>query len=98
MEITKRIMGALGLVMLSASPTLAAPQTFTANPILDGIISTVVYSFIGIVMATLAYKIVDMITPGNLGEDIAKDSVALAILAGMKILGICIIIAAVLAS
>lgn len=66
-------------------------------PILDGIVESLVYSAIGIIMAVLAYKIVDWLTPGSLNEKIAKDgNIALAIVAASLILGICIIIAQVI--
>jgi uncharacterized membrane protein YjfL (UPF0719 family) len=66
-------------------------------PLVDGIVESLVYSVIGIVMAVLAYKIVDWLTPGNLNEKIAKDgNIGLAIVAGSLILGICIIIAQVI--
>jgi len=60
----------------------------------SGIIATVLYSFIGIIMATIGFKVVDWLTPGDLAEQVAnKGNRALAILAGSMILGICIIIA-----
>jgi len=60
----------------------------------DGVIATVVYSFIGIIMATIGFKVVDWLTPGNLAEEVSKnENRALAILAGSMILGVCIIIA-----
>ncbi|MCU0444505.1 MAG: DUF350 domain-containing protein [Microscillaceae bacterium] len=63
----------------------------------DGIVQTVVYSLIGIAMAILGFKIVDWITPGKMTEKIAKEgNVAMAILVGSLILGICIIIGQVI--
>jgi uncharacterized membrane protein YjfL (UPF0719 family) len=63
----------------------------------DGILQTVVYSLVGIAMAVLGFKIVDWITPGKMTEKIAKDgNVAMAILVGSLILGICIIIGQVI--
>ena len=59
-----------------------------------GIVATVIYSLIGIVMATIGFKVVDWLTPGDLAEEVAhKGNRALAILAGSMILGVCIIIA-----
>lgn len=92
-------------LVLSSTAILALPATafaevtqFTGNPIADGIIATIVYGAIGMVMAFVAYRVVDLLTPGDLGKDIADGNTALAILAGLKILGICIIIAAAIAS
>ena len=63
-----------------------------------GIVSTIIYSSLGIVMAALAFKVIDLITPGKLSKDIAENNIALALLTGLMMLGVCIIIAAVLAS
>lgn len=64
-------------------------------PLENGIIASIVYSFIGIVMAVLATKIVDWVTPGNLFRQLADEkNIPLAIFTGMFVLGICIIIAA----
>lgn len=61
----------------------------------EGIISTLSYSFLGIVVAVASYFIVDLIIPGKMGKQIGEDqNVAIAIVAGATILGICIIIAA----
>lgn len=64
-------------------------------PLENGIIASIVYSFIGIAMAVLATKIVDWVTPGNLFRQLADEkNIPLAIFTGMFVLGICIIIAA----
>lgn len=70
---------------------------------LDGfaaeLISTIVYSIVGIVMGVVGFKVVDWLTPGNLAEEVAnKENRALAVLAGSMMLGVCIIIASVLVS
>lgn len=64
----------------------------------DGIIETLIFVAIGMGIAFLAFKLIDIITPGNLSKQIADGNVAQAILAGALILGVCIIIAAVLSS
>ena len=61
----------------------------------DGVIPTLIYTFIGIVVAVISYFIVDLLIPGNMGKQIAEDkNLAIAVVAGSMILGICIIIAA----
>lgn len=61
----------------------------------EGIISTLAYAFLGIVVAVISYFIVDLIIPGKMGKQIGEDqNVAIAIVAGSTMLGICIIIAA----
>lgn len=79
------------------STCLAAPQEFTGSAIMDGVLSTLLYSGIGIIMAFVAFKICDLIIPGNLSKDIANNNIALAIVAGSSMLGVCIIIAAAIA-
>jgi len=71
---------------------LAQEQT-----LMQGITESLLYSTIGIILAIFAFKVVDWITPGNLSQQIAKENnVAVAILLGFLVLGICIIIAAAL--
>ena len=61
----------------------------------EGIISTLVYALIGIIVAVASYFIVDLIIPGKMGKQIAEDqNLPIAIVAGAMILGICLIIAA----
>lgn len=82
---------ALSLVLLS-TPVMAADTSLSG--LAGGIVATVLYSLIGIVMATIGFKVVDWLTPGNLADEVAhKGNRALAILAGSMILGVCIIIA-----
>lgn len=88
----------LGLfITLLAAPFTAAHAQSALSSLGAGIIATIVYSLVGIVMAVIGFKVVDWLTPGNLAEDVAhKENRALAILAGSMILGVCIIIASVL--
>lgn len=82
---------ALSLILLS-TPAMAADTSLAG--LAGGIVATVLYSLIGIVMATIGFKVVDWLTPGNLADEVAhKGNRALAILAGSMILGVCIIIA-----
>lgn len=82
---------ALSLILIS-TPALAADTSLSG--LAGGIVATVLYSFIGIIMATIGFKVVDWLTPGNLADEVSnKGNRALAILAGSMILGVCIIIA-----
>lgn len=82
---------ALSLILIS-TPAIAADTSLAG--LAGGIVATVLYSLIGIVMATIGFKVVDWLTPGNLADEVAhKGNRALAILAGSMILGVCIIIA-----
>jgi len=85
----------LSLVLLAVAPAHAQSARFES--LATGIIDTVLYSFVGIVMAAIGFKVVDWLTPGGLAEEIAhKENRALATVAGAMILGICIIIAGVI--
>jgi putative membrane protein len=71
---------------------LAQDQT-----LLQGVMESLLYSVIGIILAVVAFKVVDWITPGDLSAQISKEgNVAVAVLLGFLVLGICIIIAAAL--
>ena len=60
-----------------------------------GLIATLVYSLIGIVMFAVSFLIIRLITPFSLRKEIEEDqNTALAILIGSVILGLSIIIAA----
>jgi len=64
----------------------------------DGIIETLIYALIGIVVAVISYFIVDLIIPGKMGKQIAEEkNLPIAVVAGSMILGICLIIAASIA-
>ncbi|RVU84355.1 DUF350 domain-containing protein [Leucothrix sargassi] len=79
-------------LLLCSSPVFAADTSMSG--LTSGVIATVLYSLIGIIMATIGFKVVDWLTPGNLADEVAnKGNRALAILAGSMILGVCIIIA-----
>lgn len=86
-----------GGVMAPASVLAATPE-MTGNVYLDGVLSTVVYSLIGMIMAFIAMKVLDWATPGKLAHQIGEEkNVAIAIVVGLLMLGICIIIAAAIA-
>ena len=78
-------------------PAAATTTEMTGHPLVDGILSTIIYGIIGIVFAAIAFKMADWLTPGDLREQIAEhENRALAILAGSMVLGVCLIIAAVM--
>ncbi len=62
---------------------------------LGGLIATLVYSLIGILMFAVSFLIIRLVTPFSLRKEIEEDqNTALAILIGSVILGLSIIIAA----
>ena len=87
------------LVTMITVSDFAMAQQETLVGFTTELISTFVYSVVGIVMAVVGFKVVDWLTPGNLAEEVAhKENRALAVLAGSMMLGVCIIIASVLIS
>ena len=91
-------LAAIAVLLAPLSAEATAP-TITGVAATDGIIATILYSAIGIVMAAVSFKVVDLLTPGNLSKELTENkNVALAILAGSMILGICLIISAAIAS
>lgn len=67
------------------------------HTLMQGVMESLLYSVIGILLAVLAFKVVDWITPGNLSKQISQEgNIAVATLLGFLVLGICIIIAAAL--
>jgi len=63
-----------------------------------GIVGTIVYSLIGLIICIIGFKVVDWLIPGHLARQIAEEkNMAAALVAAALILGICIIIAAAIA-
>lgn len=62
---------------------------------LPALLSTLLYSVIGIVVFVVGFVILDLLTPGKLWEEIEqKQNVAVAIFAGAVAIGLAIIVAA----
>ena len=60
-----------------------------------GIVESLVFGVVGIFMAIVAFIVMDLVTPGHFGKQIAHDkNMALAVLAGLCFIGVSIIIAA----
>jgi uncharacterized membrane protein YjfL (UPF0719 family) len=58
-----------------------------------GVLTTVTFGLIGIVLAVIGFKLFDYLTPGKLEEEIVqKQNIAAAILGGAIVLGICLIV------
>lgn len=90
---------ALCLITLSLPQlAFASVPTMTGNKLLDGLVSTVIYSVLGLLVAFFSYRVVDWLTPGDLSKELVEDkNVALAIVVGCWMLGVSIIIAAAIA-
>src|SRR5687768_11868094 len=88
----------IGAVLASAAWGQVEPRPGSYQPesLLDAVISTILFGFIGIVLAILGFKLFDLAIHFNLEAEICeRQNVAVAILSGAVVLGICIIIAAV---
>jgi len=59
------------------------------------ILNSIIYSILGVVIFCVGFVIIDKLTPYHLWKELTEDNnVALAIVVGFGILGICTIIAA----
>ena len=84
----------LGFSTTSVWAQEEAARAWAPGQLIGGVISTVVYGLIGILMAILGFKLFDWAIPFNLEEEICeKQNIAVALLCAGMILGICIIIA-----
>ena len=60
--------------------------------------ATIIYSLAGILLALLAFRLLDWLTPGDLNKKIFEEgNIAAAILGAALVLGICAIIVAAIA-
>jgi putative membrane protein len=63
--------------------------------LLGAVISSIIFSVLGVVVFWLSFVAIDRLTPYDLWKEISQDrNVALAIIVGAMSLGICTIIAA----
>jgi uncharacterized membrane protein YjfL (UPF0719 family) len=86
------------LILIFLNNNAYAVNDLKIETLTAGLLSTIIYGGLGIIMAVVAFKVVDKITPGNLSFEITEGkNTGLAIFAGLTVLGICIIIAAVIA-
>jgi len=64
-----------------------------------GLLGTILYSISGMLMAIVAYKLIDVVIPGKISEQITEEkNTAVAMVVAALMLGICIIIAAAIVS
>ena len=85
-----------GILVLQAGPVVAADQTPPTHGVtVSGVISTVVYSVLGMVILMAAYKIFDWVTPYRLQKELAEDQ---NIAIGTLLCGIFIALAIIIAA
>lgn len=92
-----------GLLVTSAAAwaqTADAAVTGRSRPtLIDGIVSTLIFGFIGIILAIIGFKLFDAVIKANIEEEIfVNKNVAAALLAGSVVLGVSLIIGATLLS
>ena len=70
------------------------PRTMT-----DALLSTVLFGLLGIVLAIVGFKLFDIVVKFDLEREICeKQNLAVAVMCGFMVLGICLIIAATVLS
>jgi putative membrane protein len=59
------------------------------------LLATIVFGLVGIILALIGFKLFDLITPFNLEKEMCENkNVAVGILCGAIVLGVCVIVAA----
>ena len=87
----------LAVFAASAGPTYAASGEGPWHPTTFGeaVLATAVFGLMGIVLAIIGFKLFDLVTPFNLEKEMCENkNVAVGILCGGIVLGICWIVAA----
>lgn len=71
------------------------PQIWHPHSFGMAIIATIVFGLVGIILALVGFKLFDLITPFNLEKEMCENkNVAVGVLCGAIVLGVCIIVAA----
>ena len=84
--------------------SLAAAQTHAAagawsETLIHGIVGTVIYGVLGIILAVIGMKVFEWVTPYSVDKELAeKNNISVAIAMGAMVLGVSIIIAATIMS
>lgn len=96
--------GTLGLSLI-ATAALAQGDAVPANAgyrpttLWEAVLSTIVFSLVGVLVAIVGFKLFDMAIKFDLEKEICeKNNLSAAILAGAVILGTCVIVACVVLS
>lgn len=98
-SIMKKLSTLVGLILTGISSVYAKDDSISLYAIEKGILGTILYSAIGMIMAIVAYRIIDIIIPGKISHQITEDkNLAVGVVVAAFMLGICIIIAAAIVS
>ncbi len=76
-----------------ALPTGFSLLAWAPNTLPEAITSTVVFAILGIVLSIAGFKLFDWITPVSFDKELEKGNVAVGILCGAIVIGICHVIA-----
>jgi hypothetical protein len=94
---TKKIFTLTAILLTFAAQVFAqapAAEDVFLPKIEKGPVGMIVYSVLGLIVLAAAFKMIDIITPGNLAKQIAEEkNLALAVVIAGAMLGISIIIA-----
>ena len=96
----KNLIVTLSLLAATTLPALAQESAGRSRQSLtEGILSTLIYGVIGIVLAVIGFKVFDLAIKANIEKEIFENkNMAAAILAGSVVLGIALIVAATIHS
>ena len=91
----KNLITTLSLLMATTLPALAQESAGRSRQsLMEGVISTLVFGIIGIVLAVVGFKVFDLAIKANIEKEIFENkNMAAAILAGSVVLGISLIVA-----
>ncbi len=85
-------------------PTIAAAQEATHSPpsamtLLWGVVATIVYGLVGILLAAIGYRVMQKMMPFSVKDELERDhNVAVGMILAAAVLGVCIIVAATISS
>ena len=85
--------------LLPAAFAWASEGGLNTTALVNGIVGTVVYGLIGIVLALLGYKIFEIVLPFDVRHELEEDhNMSVGIVLAAMVLGIAIIVAATISS
>jgi putative membrane protein len=89
-------------LLMAHNPVWAQEATAAARSrpsLVEGIVGTLIFGAIGIVLAIVGFKLFDVVVRHNIEQEIfEKNNMAAALLAGAIVLGVSIIVAATILS
>jgi len=97
MKFAQAFLCAVISIMIPSIAYASVPM-ISGNPVIDGILSTLLYGVIGLIFGAISFRIIDTRFPGDLKHQITEEkNVAIAIVVGAQSLGVALIIAAAIA-